>query len=433
MKNLSLISLLSLILITGKAQVLLPESAIEIAIKNNLGILIANNNAEIASLSYSKGNAGMIPTIQLAANGNFSQNDTKQNLLNGTIVDRKGANSNGVNAIAQINWTLFDGMKMFFTYKKLRAEKDLNEKVLKQETETLICNLLKEYFTLVTTKQLINSSQKILDLKKARLEICESKWKNGISPKTIYLQALVDFNEQKIKLANLINEAEILKVTINEYMSRSPEIKFDVIDSIPISYAPSPEELKSSYKKNNLQLKIQETKVDINQNRIGEIKSQFFPKISFGSGLNFNRNENQAGFILLNRNVGYNAGINANWTLFNSGQNKRAYKQIKIEHQNAGILFKSIELGIEARILKLYLYLMNTKNNFDMEKENLSIAEENSRTALESFKSGGISSLELKDAEQSYESALQRIIQLRMDMKSVEIELLRANGNLLKP
>ncbi|MFN6037145.1 MAG: TolC family protein, partial [Bacteroidota bacterium] len=188
-----------------KAQILTPEIAVETAIKNNINIIISRNNAEIANIAYSRGNAGMLPNLQLNGGGTISQNDTRQNLLNGTVVDRKGANSSLINSSLSLNWTLFDGKKMFFTYKKLGSEKNLAEKEIKKDIEELTANILNKYYTLVKTKLLIKSFDTLMNLYKTRLETAEYKWKNGSSSKLNFLQAQTDMNEQESELIKYKN------------------------------------------------------------------------------------------------------------------------------------------------------------------------------------------------------------------------------------
>ena len=423
---------LEFLLLSAFSQILTPEYAVETALKNNLNLIVSKNNAEIASISYSRGNAGMLPAINLSGASNFSQNNTRQNLLSGTVVDRKGAISTGVSSAINLNWTLFDGMKMFFTYKKLQEEKNLSENKFKSDIETLVSQVMLNYFTLVKTKQLIKSFGYIIDLYNSRLEIAEFKWKNGSVSKLDFLQAKVDLNEQQLNLLNFKNEEENLKIALNQLLSRAPETTFEVIDSIPVTYFPSLEELRTSYVKQNKQLKIQEINIQISRMSLNEIRSLYFPKISFGSGYNFNRNENQAGFILLNQNLGFNAGITASWNIFNSGNTNRLYKAGKIESTNSELLFNALKLGIEAEILRSFLRFKNNREILLLEEKNLSLAKENVEIAMESFRLGAINSVGVKEAQRSYQDAVQRTMSTRLEIKKNEIDLMRLNGILIK-
>src|SRR5690349_10366961 len=70
------------------------EDAIGQALKNNYSIQLASTQAEISSANKTYGNAGFLPQLSLNATQLLSDNDTKQNLSSGLVVDKKNAKSN---------------------------------------------------------------------------------------------------------------------------------------------------------------------------------------------------------------------------------------------------------------------------------------------------------------------------------------------------
>jgi len=70
-----IITLLSLLaaLSAGHAQQLLTaDDAVGIALKNNYDVLVAHNDAEIAKVNNTPGNAGMLPTVAVTGSDNYS-------------------------------------------------------------------------------------------------------------------------------------------------------------------------------------------------------------------------------------------------------------------------------------------------------------------------------------------------------------------------
>ena len=59
------------------------ERAIEISLKNNYAILIAENDAEIATNNASLGNAGFLPTLDMNGSASKTIFDTKQEYASG--------------------------------------------------------------------------------------------------------------------------------------------------------------------------------------------------------------------------------------------------------------------------------------------------------------------------------------------------------------
>ena len=67
-----------------------------------------------------------------------------------------------------------------------------------------------------------------------------------------------------------------------------------------------------------------------------------------------------------------------------------------------------------------------------MEEENILLAEENVKIALERFRLGQSISIELREAQKSFEDANARLANTRYAAKMAETELLRLQGELVK-
>ena len=55
----------------------------------------------------------MLPKADLNASGSFANNATKQEFSSGLVVDKNGVQSQNITTGAYLNWTVFDGLKMF--------------------------------------------------------------------------------------------------------------------------------------------------------------------------------------------------------------------------------------------------------------------------------------------------------------------------------
>jgi outer membrane protein TolC len=74
----------------------------------------------------------------------------------------------------------------------------------------------------------------------------------------------------------------------------------------------------------------------------------------------------------------------------------------------------------------------NAKAVLLIEEENILLAKENVFIALETFRRGTTTFIELRTAQQSLADAYNRLIAARYNAKLAETELLRLNGGLLK-
>jgi outer membrane protein TolC len=100
--------------------------------------------------------------------------------------------------------------------------------------------------------------------------------------------------------------------------------------------------------------------------------------------------------------------------------------------ENSNLLFKDYKSQVEAGLMKAWKTFQTDLDVLKLEEDNLLVAKENLDVAMERYRLGSSSSIELKDAQQSYEDSEGRVVQARYDAKVAETELMRLNGQLVK-
>ncbi len=432
MKKKSLLLLLTIIVFNCYSQSLLTlEEAIKIVMANNYSIIIAKDETQIAKNNVTIGNAGMLPVVDINGTAILANYSTQQRLIDNTTIEAKNVPSSNIISGLNISWTLFDGMKMFATYNKLKESADLSEEQLKSKIETTLSTVLTNYYSLVKQKQLIIGIEKNISIYEERLKIAEIKFNISALSETDYLQAKVDKNVQKalfLKEKNIMNE---LKISMNTLLSRSAEIDFTVSDTIPITYNPTYDDLKKTVMEQNHSILAEERNIAVNRYALREFYSLRYPKITLLSSYNFSQNK-APGFIQLNQMQGLNSGIMASWTLYSAGNINRQINNAKINLQKSETVLASTKLNVEASLLKAFYAYSASKEMLAIEEENYLVSQKNVNIALERYKLGTISTIELMIIQQSYERSQTDLINARFNAKASEIELMRLNGTLMQ-
>ena len=145
------------------------NDAVSISLKNNFDILVAGNDANIAKVNNTPGNAGMLPTAALNGSGSYSRNNTYQKYPDGSSVNLPSLNSTSITAGAQLSWTLYDGGKMFVTKSKLNEIESLGEIQYKDKVMQTMFNVIGAYFDVVRQKQQLKSILVVLNYNKDRV------------------------------------------------------------------------------------------------------------------------------------------------------------------------------------------------------------------------------------------------------------------------
>ncbi|HEV7231501.1 MAG TPA: TolC family protein [Bacteroidia bacterium] len=423
--------MLSLTLSQAQEQLTL-QQALDLALKNNYSITIARNQSDIARNDATYGNAGMLPQLFLAASGNLGVVNTHQVYASGLEVQKPGVQSTSLSAGPQINWVLFDGLRMFATYDKLKELRDMGEINAKIMIENTIAKIIDAYYDVVRQKELQKALDEAIAIYQERVNIAETKSRIGSGSEADVLQARVDLNEQKSAL--LRQKVLILnaKTNLNLQLSRDSYAEFDVNDSIVITYKPRFEELKTTAVKENKGLLFAEKNVKVANYALKEVTAQRYPYLAVNAGYAYSRSTNSAGFVLLNQNLGFNAGFTASWNIFNGGNVNRMVRDAQIVSLNNELQYKEIRNEVESGLITAFNNYQNAMETLKLEEDNIQLARSNVNINLERFRLGYVTSLQLKDAQKSFIDAEGRLVSARYDAKVAETELMRLNGALVK-
>jgi outer membrane protein len=434
MKN--IVTIVCLILLSSSlilAQDLLtPEQAVEIALKNNYGITISRNQLEIVQNNNTLGNAGFLPSLNANVSGNTSDNSFKQNLSNGTTTERNNVNSNALNAGLALSWTVFDGFKMFATHEKLQTLNRMGEIQLKVDIENAVTSILQTYYEVVLQKQEQKALENSISLYSELVKIAEQKYNVGLTSKVEYLQAKVDLNAIRSLHLQKRTVIDISKSTLNELLGRSTDTSFDVLDSIEIDQTINYEALKSSAEQQNSLIKFNEQNLRANQKTIQEITSSRYPRLSLNFGYNYTRSQSEGGFILLNQTSGPTAGFTATWNLFNGRILNSQIRNARVQMNIASVTLEQSKLNLSARLQQSFANAQLAFEVLQLEEENFLLAKENVTLGLERYRLGSGTQVQINQAYLSYETSQNRLLSARLNAKKAEIELKKLNGELVK-
>src|SRR5690606_23124115 len=150
MNKLLRLFILVLISLPLQAQELLTvEEAVKIALENNYQIRVAQNELDIDREGVSIGNAGMLPTVGIAATNNNSIQNSSQTRADGNLIELDDARNYNLNYGVVLDWTIFDGFRMFARYDQLKELEKLGEAQLQQTILDRVSDVMITYYDLV--------------------------------------------------------------------------------------------------------------------------------------------------------------------------------------------------------------------------------------------------------------------------------------------
>jgi outer membrane protein TolC len=429
--------LLVLIVCKADAQRLMTvDEAIATALQNNYDIQLSRNDSTLAALDYAFSKYAFYPSVNANAAYNFNNNNQRQTFSDGTNRERDGIRSNNLNASLNLNWTLFDGLRMFITRKRLGELVELGELQVKTQVVTTVTDVMRTYYSIVQQQQQLKAVEEQMQLSEERLKLARYKFEVGTGVKPDVLQAQIDYNAQRSQRLTQLTNIERLKEQLNNLLVLPANNRFAVPDSIPINTSLMLDSIQQNLPAVNPQLLLAQKNLDIANLALQERKAERFPTLSFNSAYNFNRTNNTTVVNpfqpLFNLNRGFNYGFTATIPIFNQFNNRR---NIRVAEQN--IQFQ--QLNYKRNLAFLNTNIINAYQDYDLqrqvlllEEENIKLVRENLFIARERYRLGVTTFIEMRVAEQSLADAMNRLIQARINTKLAEIQLMQLRGDLVR-
>jgi len=399
------------------------DDAIGIALKNSYSISVTKNIADAARVNNTLGNAGMLPTIMINGSDNYSVNNVYLNLSSGSNFTSAAGKSNAFNAGIALNWTLFDGTKMFITKNKLNQLEKLGEIQFRDTVMQTIFNVTVAFYQVVVQKEQLLAIRDVMAYSLERVKILQKGYEAGIAHKNDLLQAKIDLNVNKEAEINQINTISNSKRALNMILARDPDTGFDVADTIPLNYNPDPADLMNNLFTNNPTVLMYQKQVDIARLSVGEYQSYRLPKLNFVTSYNFLQNDNNASNVLTNRTYGPLVGGSLVIPVYQAGNALRQVKTAKIQLQSSQYLLDDMKLAVNTQLKTSLTEFEDQKTLLGIETDNLALAKENLRISLERLRLGQTTALEVRQAQESYANSLARYYDFEFNMKVAETRL----------
>ncbi len=431
-KTIKFILIFFLIGISAQAQenLLTLEEAIQTGLENNFSVKIAQNDQEIAANNFSRGNAGMLPNLDLLAVRNFDIQDSELDFASGDGQTVEGARSNSTTASAVISWTIFDGTRMFATYDKLNEIQQASNLDAQATVENLVADIASAYYTIILEQELLTVIQSTLELSEIRRTLAKTQYEVGRTSKLEYLAAQVDYNADTSALISQREQFYNAKVDLNALLARLPDTKFQVPDQIDANLELDLTALKETMLSANPQLLRARQEENIAYLTTRELRADRLPELSVNGGYNYATSEAEAGFVLGRRSDGFAYGLTARWNLFNGSNKSRLIQNAQIAVETQQYVTQDLLLQLQAGLEKTFINYTNSIQLIGLETENEAIAQERAEIALERYRLGNTNSLELREAQRNAVTASGRLLDAVYSTKIAEIELMRLSGKL---
>lgn len=415
----------------SKAQdILTLEDAVKIALENNYEIKIAKNDLKIDETNSTAGNAGMLPTVTASVVNNNSILNTTQTQASGEVRTLDNARNLSLTYGVGLDWTVFDGLRMFARREQLKVLQQQGEAELKLAIITKISDVYATYYDLVQQQQQLKALDTAIVISNQRLTTAQNRFSIGKASKLEMLNAQVDLNtdtSSRLKQLELYRNA---KIKLNEILARDTSSEFKVNNEIEIDKSLVFIDLKALAEKQNPQLQAQVLAKNSAELQLKQTKAGRYPTVRINSGYNFTRSEASLGFVTQSSGRGFVYGINASVPIFDGFNQNRNEKIARLQVDNADLVINQQKIMLESQLATAFQSYQTNMELSKVEEKNVAIAKQNLDITLAKFKIGTITPIEYRTAQLNYVEALVRLSDAQFQTKLYEISLKELSGSL---
>ena len=391
------------------------KRCIETGLEQNYSIRIIRNEQQISDNNATPGNAGYLPTVDMSGGFSGNINNNRNSLQDGSIEKANGINSETGNVGLNVNWTVFDGFGIQAEYSRLKELQRMGELNTRMTIEDFVANL------------------STLDLSKERLGIVEERYYIGSMSRLDLQQAQVDFNSDSSKVLNQLEVVHTSRIRLNELMAlNNVEEEIQIKDSLiyPNPFLDEVDLWKNTLEA-NASLLIAQKNQTLTELNYKKVKSRYYPYVKLNAGYGYTANWTEVGNYDLQQRLGLNYGVTIGMSLFDGFNRKREQRNARIQIENQQLRIQELELALRADMSNFWMAYKNNLDLWSLEKENLVAAQENYRIAIDRYKLGELSGIELREAQNSLLEAEERLSVAEYSTKICEISLLQLSGQIL--
>ena len=176
---------------------------------------------------------------------------------------------------------------------------------------------------------------------------------------------------------------------------------------------------------NNLTLKLSKLKQRSAQEDVMQSKAALFPTLSANTnqGVGYSPFDNTAA-----DKAYYNGsyGVNAQWTVWNGGQNTNTVKQNKLSEEQAGLSTDVTANSLQEQITKLYVQILYMSEAIEVNRQSLETSKKNEERGQQMVEVGKMSKADLAQLSAQRASSEYSIVESETQLAKYKLQLKQA-------
>ncbi|HKI77144.1 MAG TPA: TolC family protein [Ignavibacteriaceae bacterium] len=441
----SLISLLCILCFTTVSfgqKTLSLDQAIQIALQKNTTLQRAENNLNNSESSVKVAYGNFLPSINASTSWswNRSVDDQPRTVLIGgspIVVSGRTSETRSYGAGVNANWTLFDGLSNFATLSQSNDNLESARLQLENLKQNIVYQTISLYYAVINAEQLLKVQEDNLKWNKRNLETITERNKLGaVTLADVYSQQVKTGNAE-LALINANNTFETAKSNLLSYLA------LDVLEDYSFTDSLTEQEksilnmdLTSDYRdlsglvakalSNRADYKSAQYDLESASNGITIARSGHLPRLSGNISYSLSANE----FKNLSDSRSTSVGLTLSLPIFSGFRTSNQVQIAEVNEMNSQLALNDLERTIKQDIQKAYLDLQAAQKSLEVNKTNVTAAEQNRKIQEERYSLGSSTLLDVLIANSDYTTARTNLINAQFSYIQLSQQLKYLLGEL---
>jgi outer membrane protein len=401
------------------------------ALSENYQIRIMRNLEQMADNRNTPGNAGFLPSVGIRADQVWGIQNTEQRFFSGEVRSGDNARNTRRDAFIELDWTVFDGFRMFADRDRLSALAQLGTADTRYFIEQTITDLAELYYQLIMERQLLGLLQKSLDISGFRLQLESQKRNVGTGNALLYHQALIDYNADSSLIVERQRSIRDLEFQINYLTGSETHHSFQPAQSvIDLSGFDEENVLLDAAIQNSIGLERARLEEMISESALRMERSARWPQISVFGNYSFASQANEVGFIERSTAFGTQFGVRVRFSLYDGGRQNTAIRNALLAQENASVVSRDARAGLGMQLASLIHSYNAFLIRYRLLEKSLAAANSSLEIAREQLQEGFINGFDFRQTQLASLNVENQMIALLFSLKTTEIQIYRLSGTI---
>lgn len=422
MKKIIIAYIFSFCSLWGYSQQLTLEECCDIAAANNKQGKLADFSIQKAQLQLKNMNSKFLPKLSAAGGYLYADKDFGAELMP-SVAAELNLNNTYTGGV-QIEQPLFLGGKLFAAKKIAQTglsiaglNKEKTESDIRFETE-------KAYWNVVKAKELQKVSQQFLQTVDELYRTVENFYNTGMASQNELLKVKVKINEAKLSFKRSENAVRLAKMSLCHQMGMPISKDIDVINNLS--------DIKTvdtniHSVENRLEYKILSENIQLKNQEIKAVRSDFLPRIGLVAGYNYMNGVKLNGTKLISDDL-FAVMVSVKVPLFHWGEGMRKVKSAKIEKQMAIVQRDEFSEKMQLEVSQALNMLDESELEIKLTESAFNEATESLRESRKSYETGMETLVNYMDTQSIWQKSWAEFVSAKINYQIAKVTYLKALG-----